>query len=122
MLNKIKTGEIKVALIGLGYVGLPLAVEFGKKFHVVGFDVKKDRLAMLASGVDNTLETSSDDLKSAKFLKYSSNPDDLRDVDVFIVSVPTPVDKFNNPDLTPLYRECNEFSVKSCSAQDQSYA
>ena len=104
MLNKIKTGEIKVALIGLGYVGLPLAVEFGKKFHVVGFDVKKDRLAMLASGVDNTLETSSDDLKSAKFLKYSSNPDDLRDVDVFIVSVPTPVDKFNNPDLTPLYK------------------
>ena len=104
MLNKIKTGEIKVALIGLGYVGLPLAVEFGKKFHVVGFDVKKDRLAMLASGVDNTLETSSEELKSAKFLKYSSNPEDLRDVDVFIVSVPTPVDKFNNPDLTPLYK------------------
>ncbi|MDD3228946.1 MAG: nucleotide sugar dehydrogenase [Oscillospiraceae bacterium] len=104
MLKKIQSGEIKVALIGLGYVGLPLAVEFGKKFHVVGFDVKKDRLAMLASGVDNTLETSSEDLKSAKFLKYSSNPDDLRDVDIFIVSVPTPVDKFNNPDLTPLYK------------------
>ena len=104
MLNKIKNGEIKIALIGLGYVGLPLAVEFGKKFDVVGFDVKKDRIAMLESGVDNTLETSSDDLAAAKHLKFSCNPQDLSDRDVIIITVPTPVDEYNRPDLTPLYK------------------
>ncbi len=104
MLQKIKSGEIKIALIGLGYVGLPLAVEFGKKFDTVGFDVKPDRLEALRSGVDATLETSSEDLKSAKKLRYSCHPEDLKDRDIFIVTVPTPVDKYNRPDLTPLYK------------------
>lgn len=103
MLKKIETRELKIAVIGLGYVGLPLAVEFGKKFNTVGFDVKKSRLDALRRFEDVTLETSSDELKAAKLLKYSSNPDDLRDCDVFIVTVPTPVDKYNRPDLTPLY-------------------
>ena len=104
MLQKIKSGEIKIALIGLGYVGLPLAVEFGKKFDTVGFDVKPERLQALRNGIDETLETSSEDLKSAIHLKYSCDIEDLKDRDVFIVTVPTPVDKYNRPDLTPLYK------------------
>ncbi len=103
MNSKIREGKIKLALIGLGYVGLPLAVEFGKKFDTVGFDIKESRLEMLRRGEDLTLETSSEDLAAATHLRYSSNPDDLRDRDIFIVTVPTPVDKYNNPDLTPLY-------------------
>ena len=101
--EQIRNGKVKIALIGLGYVGLPLAVEFGKKFDTIGFDVKKSRLEALHNGVDATLETSSEDLKAATYLKYSGNPEDLKDRDVFIVSVPTPVDKYNSPDLTPLY-------------------
>ena len=104
MLQKIKTGEIKIGIIGLGYVGLPLAVEFGKKYDTVGFDVKKARLESLRNAVDETLETSTEDLKSAKMLRYSDNLDDLKDRDIFIVTVPTPVDQYNRPDLTPLYR------------------
>ena len=104
MLEKIASGEIKVALIGLGYVGLPLAVEFGKKYDTVGFDVKKSRLEMLRRHEDTTLETSTEDLKAATRLKYSDDPEDLKDRDIFIVSVPTPVDKYNRPDLTPLYK------------------
>ena len=104
MLKKIDSGEIKIALIGLGYVGLPLAVAFGKKYDTVGFDVKRSRLEALRNFEDITLETSSDDLKSAKKLKYSDNIEDLKDRDVFIVTVPTPVDKYNRPDLTPLYK------------------
>lgn len=104
MLEKIASGEIKVALIGLGYVGLPLAVEFGKKYDTVGFDVKKSRLEMLRKHVDTTLETSREDLEAATRLKYTDDPEDLKDRDIFIVSVPTPVDKYNRPDLTPLYK------------------
>ena len=103
MLQKIKSGEIKVAVIGLGYVGLPLAVEFGKKFDTVGFDKKVSRLEMLRRGEDTTLETSSEDLKSAVKLRYSNDLNDLRDRDIFVVAVPTPVDQYNRPDLSPLY-------------------
>lgn len=103
MLLKVKSGEIKLALIGLGYVGLPLAVEFGKKFDTVGFDVKPARLEALRNGTDATLETSPEELKAATRLRYSGNSEDLRDRDIFIVTVPTPVDKYNRPDLTPLY-------------------
>ncbi len=104
MLSKISNGTIKVGVVGLGYVGLPLAVEFGKRFDTVGFDVKKARLEMLRSGVDLTLETSSEDLKASKFLKYSDDLNDLKDRDIIIVAVPTPVDQYNRPDLTPLYK------------------
>lgn len=103
MLKKIQDGKIKLALIGLGYVGLPLAVEFGKKFDTVGFDIKEERLDMLRRGVDATLETAREDLAAAHRLKYTSNPDDLRDRDIFIITVPTPVDKYKQPDLLPLY-------------------
>ena len=103
MLKKIELCEAKIAVIGLGYVGLPLAVEFGKKFNTVGFDVKTSRLEALRRFEDVTLETSTEELKSAKKLTYTNNYDDLRDTDIFIVTVPTPVDKYNRPDLTPLY-------------------
>ena len=102
--EKIKSGNIKIAVIGLGYVGLPLAVEFGKKFDVKGFDVKTSRLDALSRFEDVTLETTSEALRSAVNLRYTDNPEDLRDRDIFIVTVPTPVDKYNRPDLTPLYR------------------
>ena len=104
MLEKIGNGTVKVAVIGLGYVGLPLAVEFGKKFDTVGFDVKKSRLDMLRKGIDLTRETSSDDLKKASLLRYSSDENDLRDRDIIIIAVPTPVDPYNRPDLTPLLK------------------
>ena len=104
MLEKIKKGEVKIAIIGLGYVGLPLAVEFGKKFDTTGFDVKTARLEALRRFEDVTLETSAEELKSAVRLTYTDDPEKLRDRDIFIVTVPTPVDKHNRPDLLPLYR------------------
>lgn len=104
LITELKNAKVKLAIIGLGYVGLPLAVEFGKRFDTVGFDVKRERLDMLRKGVDVTLETSSEDLAAATRLKYSDDLESLRDRDIFIVTVPTPVDKYNRPDLTPLYR------------------
>ncbi len=104
ILDKIQDGTVKLALIGLGYVGLPLAVEFGKRFDTVGFDIKEDRLDMLRRGVDVTLETAPEDLAAAKYLKYTSNPAEMRDRDIFIVTVPTPVDQYKQPDLGPLHR------------------
>jgi len=98
----LENRKLKIGIIGLGYVGLPLAVEFGKIFDTVGFDKKVSRLNMLRSGVDQTLEVSRENLESAKLLKYSDTLDDLRDRDVFIVSVPTPIDRYNRPDLSPL--------------------
>ena len=78
ILEKIAAGNLKIALIGLGYVGLPLAVEFGKKFDTVGFDPKQSRLEMLRNGVDTTLETSQEELASAKHLTFSGNIDDFK--------------------------------------------
>lgn len=98
------TENLQIAIIGMGYVGLPLAIEFGKKYRTIGFDVKTDRLEKLRSGIDHTCETTPEELFSAKHLTFSSCEDDLRPADVFIVTVPTPVDKYNRPDLTPLYR------------------
>jgi UDP-N-acetyl-D-galactosamine dehydrogenase len=106
LLRKISDRSAKVGLIGLGYVGLPLAVEFGKHFDTVGFDVKQSRLDSLRRGEDPTLETSPAELASAVKLKYSSDPEDLRGRDIFIVTVPTPVDRYKHPDLNPLYRAC----------------
>jgi UDP-N-acetyl-D-glucosamine/UDP-N-acetyl-D-galactosamine dehydrogenase len=92
----------KIALIGLGYVGLPLAVEFGKKRVVVGFDINQPRINDLKDGVDSTLETTSEELKDAAHLSYTTNLDDIKDCTIFIVTVPTPIDKHKRPDLTPL--------------------
>ena len=92
----------KIAIIGLGYVGLPLAVEFGKLMDVVGFDINRERIDQLRSGLDTTREVGKEELKSAVKLKYSSSAHDLRDATCFIVTVPTPVDEFKKPDLRPL--------------------
>lgn len=92
----------KIAVIGLGYVGLPLAVEFGKTRQVVGFDINNTRVEQLRSGEDITNECSSAQLKAAKNLEYSSSLDDIRDARIYIVTVPTPIDSVNRPDLHPL--------------------
>jgi UDP-N-acetyl-D-galactosamine dehydrogenase len=92
----------KVCVIGLGYVGLPLAVEFGKKIEVIGFDINKERIEELKKGHDRTLEVDGPELKSASKLSFTSDPKDLKSVNYFIVTVPTPVDQFKKPDLSPL--------------------
>jgi len=93
-----------IAVIGLGYVGLPLAVEFGKKRKVIGFEINKARVDELKSGKDHTLETSSQELKDAKFLSFTTDIEDIRQAQIFIIAVPTPTDKNNRPDLTPLVK------------------
>jgi len=92
----------KIALIGLGYVGLPLAVEFGKKFETIGFDISEIRVQELKEGKDSTLEVESEDIIQATMLSYTTNPGDIRDCNTYIVTVPTPIDKHKRPDLTPL--------------------
>jgi len=101
---KLSTKGCRIGVVGLGYVGLPLAVEFGKQFATVGFDIKADRIAALKRGKDSTLECSREELRAAKHLRYSSSLKDLRRCRVFIVTVPTPTDRYNRPDLTPLER------------------
>lgn len=92
----------KIGIIGLGYVGLPLAVEFGKVMDVVGFDINQERINELKKGFDRTKEVESEELKSSKKLTYSSNLQDLKSANYFIVTVPTPVDEYKKPDLSPL--------------------
>lgn len=91
-----------IAVIGLGYVGLPLAVEFGKQRPVIGFDINTRRVDELRAGKDHTLECSPEELKAAKNLRYSASLEDLKEASVFIVTVPTPVDEVNRPDMRPL--------------------
>ncbi|MBE0407085.1 Vi polysaccharide biosynthesis UDP-N-acetylglucosamine C-6 dehydrogenase TviB [Psychrobacter sp. AOP22-C1-22] len=96
--------NIKIAVIGLGYVGLPLAVEFGKQHSVVGFDINAERISALITGTDHTLEVSDDELAQATHLSYSSDINELKDCNFFIVTVPTPIDDYKQPDLTPLIK------------------
>ncbi len=101
---KFNLRNLKVAVVGLGYVGLPLAVEFGKRFNTVGFDIKPDRVDELRKGHDSTLEVDSDELKEASKLSYTTKLADLKSCKVFIVTVPTPIDEYKRPDLTPLVK------------------
>ena len=87
----------KIALIGLGYVGLPLAVEFGKKRKVIGFDINQNRINELKNGIDVTLETTAQELKEADQLSYTTNLDDIKDCGIYIVTVPTPIDTSRGP-------------------------
>lgn len=96
--------QLKIAIIGLGYVGLPLAVEFGKHKPTIGFDINTDRIQELKSGHDHTLEVTSDELKHVHQLSYSADIEDLKTANFFIVTVPTPIDDFKQPDLTPLVK------------------
>jgi len=100
---------VKIAIIGLGYVGLPLAIEFGKKYHVLGYDIKENRVEELKKGKDSTLEADVKELLCAikivseeNSLTFSSNEEDLKSCNIYIVTVPTPIDKNNAPDLRPL--------------------
>lgn len=99
-----KLSDVKIAIIGLGYVGLPLAVAFSKKFDVIGFDINSSRIKELESGVDSSLEISSTELQGATSLSFSSDETDLTSCNTFIVTVPTPIDEFKRPDLTPLVK------------------
>lgn len=96
--------EVKLAVIGLGYVGLPLAAEFGKRIAVIGFDINEARISELSSGYDNTKELSAEELAEASCLQFSADVGDLKDCNVFIITVPTPIDAHKRPDLAPLVK------------------
>jgi UDP-N-acetyl-D-glucosamine/UDP-N-acetyl-D-galactosamine dehydrogenase len=102
MKSKIEENTFTIGIIGLGYVGLPLAVEFGKKYQTLGFDINESRVAELLTGEDSTKEVDPEELKSATHLRISSEKDDLNRCDIFIVAVPTPIDDHKRPDLRPL--------------------
>ena len=109
--------KITIAVVGLGYVGLPLAVEFGKHFNTIGFDIDDNRIKELAEGQDRTLEVDSETLKSASKLQYTSDSEELAKANVYIVTVPTPIDRHKNPDLTPL-RKASELIGRFLSRDD----
>ena len=94
--------ETPIAVVGLGYVGLPLAVEFGSKRKVIGFDINEVRIKDLKEGLDNTLEISKQELKDAIYLTYTNSLEDIKDCKIFIITVPTPIDKNKQPNLLPL--------------------
>jgi UDP-N-acetyl-D-galactosamine dehydrogenase len=98
------TSSTPLAVIGLGYVGLPLAVEFGKQRRVIGFDISERRISELRQGIDQTREVTTDELKAATFLEFAADPLALREARIFIITVPTPIDDHKQPDLTPLLR------------------
>ena len=100
MINKIE--ELKIAIIGLGYVGLPLALAFEKKRSVIGFDIEKKRIDELLSGIDKNLESTKNELQNIRQLNFTSNEADLKSANCYIVTVPTPIDEFKKPDLNPL--------------------
>jgi len=94
--------ESRIAIIGLGYVGLPLAIEFGKLFETVGFDVKQSRIEELLAGKDSTFEVTSEELNNATLLRFTCNEEDIKNSNIYIITVPTPIDDFKKPDLVPL--------------------
>lgn len=108
----MKLSEKKIAILGLGYVGLPLAIEFGKKYNVVGFDIDISRIVELSSGLDRTREADIEQMNSVMVLKnnsfvglhFSHNPEDIRNCDIYIITVPTPIDEFKAPNLKPLIK------------------
>ena len=109
-----KLSEIKIAVIGLGYVGLPLAIEFGKTRPVIGFDIDPRRVNELREGRDRTLEVSAEELKEASHFEITSKLDDLSGINCFIVTVPTPIVQEKQPDLGMLFKACE--IVGSCLA------
>ena len=96
--------DLKLAVIGLGYVGLPLTLEFAKKREIIGFDINKKRIEELKSGIDKNLEFSKKELQSLKQLNFTSDENDLKSVNCYIVTVPTPIDEYKKPDLRPLLK------------------
>lgn len=109
--------NVNIAIIGLGYVGLPLAVEFGKRYQTLGFDINQARINELKSGTDNTLEVSDEELAATKDLSFSNTVDELKKANIYIVTVPTPIDDHKQPDLTPLIK-ASEMLGKAVSKGD----
>ncbi len=109
--------NIKIGMIGLGYVGLPLAVEFGKKYPTVGFDINQHRITELQSGRDHTLEVSEEELAESTYLSYSAQIEDIANCNIYIVTVPTPINEHKQPDLTPL-EKASAFLGKVIKAND----
>ena len=101
-MNLPDTDNARVAVVGLGYVGLPLAVEFGRYFPTVGFDIKQRRIAELRENRDSTREVDGKDIEAAEQLRFTADPDEMSDSNVYVITVPTPLDQYNQPDLTPL--------------------
>ena len=99
--DRMLKGEAKLAVIGLGYVGLPIALDFARKIKVVGFDINQERVNMMKNSVDPSNELESSDFDGCD-IEFTANIDDLKDVQFYIVAVPTPIDEANLPDLTPL--------------------
>lgn len=104
MVNEPLAEKHKLGIVGLGYVGLPLAVAFARKFRVIGFDINQSRIDGLSEGIDVTREVATEELSNAKNLTFTSRLEDTADCDIYIVTVPTPIDQYKKPDLTPLYR------------------
>ena len=102
MINKIE--EIKLAIVGLGYVGLPLALEFLKQKPVIGFDIDKNRIEELKSGIDKNLEFNKEEFKKIHQFNLTNKVDDLKPANCFIITVPTPIDEFKQPDLGPIFK------------------
>jgi UDP-N-acetyl-D-galactosamine dehydrogenase len=100
--NNMNLDKVKIAVIGQGYVGLPLAIEFGKKYPTIGFDINRSRIDELKKGVDHTNEATPEQLTSATELSFSANINDIKECNIYIVTVPTPIDEFKTPDLNPL--------------------
>ena len=100
--NNMNLDKVKIAVIGQGYVGLPLAIEFGKKYPTIGFDINRSRIDELKKGVDHTNEATPEQLTSATELSFSANINDIKECNIYIVTLPTPIDEFKTPDLNPL--------------------
>ena len=99
--------KVKLGIVGLGYVGLPLAVALARRHPTIGFDINQKRIADLSGGTDHSLETSPDELAAATHLSYTSDPEVLSTCNVFIVTVPTPIDIYKRPDLSALLSICS---------------
>ena len=99
----MRTKNIKIAIIGLGYVGLPLAVKFGTIYDTIGFDINKNRIKELINYEDSTREVTKQEIQSSKDIKFSYDSDDLESADIYIVTVPTPINKFREPNLEPIF-------------------
>ncbi|MEH6503412.1 MAG: nucleotide sugar dehydrogenase [Cycloclasticus sp.] len=106
--------DFNIAVIGLGYVGLPLAVEFAKQYPTIGFDIDKERVAALNEGKDDTLEVSVDELVKAKRLRFTTNSADIGRANIYIITVPTPIDNGNNPNLTPIKEATKTVAASLC--------
>ena len=100
----MQNSKTAIGVVGLGYVGLPLAVEFGRKRPVIGFDTNDVRIEELSKGIDRTLETTDKELSEAVYLSYTNNIEDLKDCNIYIVTVPTPINHDKKPDLAPLVK------------------